>query len=146
MSGCQCSSPPRRNTHLQRMRLSGVTGHLGNCRLKLKSSGITLKGTINQLNSGWEGRASLIFLCMRGLCMENLYWKVAAKNTSTVRFFYFFCRKLDSTRLSRCKRLRLDVWCFDWAVYGYSVFLLDVNRWKCWLGKKNCGLVYSGRI
>lgn len=74
-----------------RMWLLEMTGSLGNGRLKLKSSSITLKGTISHLNSGSKGRASLVLLYMQMFCTERPLLKGSSQNWSK-----HFCCKLHS--------------------------------------------------
>lgn len=92
------------------MWLLELTGSLGEC-FKLKSSTITLKGTMSQLDSGWKGSASLIRLYMQTPRTENLCWTAAVKNASAlVKTFLLQIY----TQLSRRKHLHLDVsFCAD---------------------------------
>ncbi len=129
MSRCQRSSPPT-CTHVFikecGMWLLEMAGSLGSDHLKLKSSNITLKGTISQLSSGWKGRASLIPLCMQTLHRETLCWEAAVKTPlKVVKTF------LLQITVSRCEHRHLDASCVDWASYGCFIMFAQ-NRWKCW--------------
>lgn len=76
------SEAPPACTHIFiRMWLLEMTGSLGNDHLKLKSSSITLKGTISQLNSGWKGRALLIplYCTCRRSAWKTSCWEAAVK-------------------------------------------------------------------